>query len=312
MSRYEKYKTAVLNNWKLKILAIGLAVLVFYAIRGATSFEVPYDVPIKVVVEPGIAILDQPKTVRVTFRGAQEDLRRLDQQEMAVIVKPKASDPAGSERITIKRGDIEGAPGVRVVQVDPRAVVISFDREVEKEVLVAKPQTIGKPLIGKVDLEYEPASVRIIGSRRRLQNTQEVTVEPVDVDGRVESFSKRVRVLPPRDAWVSKIQPPEITVNVNIVTESVSKEWNNVAVVGMLRSGVNGDVKFKPTTVKVVIKGRADVLELISSNSVVAFADCRALQPGASTNVPVQVHVPVGADAEARAEPATVKVTIGR
>ena len=68
----------------LKLLAVLLGALTFYTIRGATSFEVPYNIPVQVKVGPGIAILDQSvRSVDVTFRGSQEDLRR----RMAIVLQ---------------------------------------------------------------------------------------------------------------------------------------------------------------------------------------------------------------------------------
>ena len=306
MNNTGKLKTILLNNWMLKLLAAGLALLVVYEIREATSFEVPYDITLKVEVGDGIAILDKPKTVRVVFRGSQDDLRRLSQNEMMAVVKPKATDPAGSERIMVKRGDIQGVSGVRIVQIDPRFVTISFDREIEKILAVARPQIIGNPLIGKVELDYQPRAVKIRGSNLRLQNTEEVNTEPVDVDGRVESFSKTVRVLPPRDTQVSRIYPAEVKVNVNIVTESVTREWKGVVVRGIMNPGFTGEMRFEPVVVKVALKGRLEKIDNIASNSVMAFVDCTGLSPGAVTNLPVKVHIPIGMDVEVVVEPEMV------
>lgn len=311
MNSAERLKNLILNNWKLKLPAMVLAVLVVYEIREATSFEVPYDIPIKVEVGEGIAILDQPKTIRVLFRGSQEDLRRLSQKEIMAVVKPKATDPAGSERITVKSGDIQGASGVRVVKMEPRTVTIAFDREIEKNLAVAKPQVIGTPLIGKVELDYQPRTVKIRGSNLRLQNKEEVNTAPVDVDGRVESFSKTVRVLPPRDTQVSEIQPAEVTVNVNIVTELVTREWKNIELCGIVAPGFAGEMCFEPSKVMVALKGRLKEIDNIVSNSVMAFVDCSGLRIGMVTNLPVVVHIPAGMDVKAAVEPATVKVIIG-
>ena len=307
----EKLRNIVMNNWKLKLLAVILAVLVVYEIREATSFEVPYDIPIKAEVGEGIAILDQPKTIRVLFRGSQEDLRRLSQNEIMIVIKPKATDPAGSERIAIKSSDIQGAPGVRVVKMEPRVVTISFDREIEKNLAIAKPQIIGTPLIGKVELDYQPRTVKIRGSNLRLQNKEEIGTEPVDVDGRVESFSKTVRVLPPRDTQVSTIEPAEITVNVNIVTESITREWTSVKVCGIVAPGFNDKICFTPANVNVTLKGSLEEIDNIASNPVVAFVDCSGLVSGVVTTLPVQVHIPADMDIRAAVEPQAVKVEIG-
>lgn len=308
MNSVERLKTVILNNWQLKLLATGLAALVVYEIRQATSFEVPYDIPIKVEAGEGIAILDQPKTVKVFFRGSQDDLRRLNQNEMAAVIKPKATDPTGSEKIAIKSGDIVGAPGIRKVQIEPRIVTITFDREIQKDVAVAKPQVLGEPLIGKVELDYQPRTVRISGSYLRLMNKQEIGTEPVDVEGRVESFTKRVKIL---GALVTKVQPDEVTVNVNIVTELVTREWTNVMVRGILTPGFTGEIRFEPPYVKVGLKGHVREVEKVASNAVMAFVDCTGVMPWAVTSLPVNVHIPVGADVDAVVEPATVRTGAG-
>ena len=65
----------------LKLAAIMLAVAAWYSIRDAVSFEVDIrDVPLQIRAKDGTAILDQSvNMVDVTFRGAQDDIRALDQ-----------------------------------------------------------------------------------------------------------------------------------------------------------------------------------------------------------------------------------------
>ena len=84
-------------NAGLKLLALILAALSFYAIRGVTSFEVRYDVPVEVSVEKGTAILEQDaEAVQVTFRGSPEDLRHVEQSQLRAVVKPKTRDFGGT------------------------------------------------------------------------------------------------------------------------------------------------------------------------------------------------------------------------
>jgi len=310
-SRFRWLKALVSKNWGLKLLAVLLAGLTYYAIRGATGFEVSYDIPLEVKVEKGIAILDQDtRTVEVTFRGSQEDIRRLDQKQIKVVMWPRASDPAGSEKVSVRSRNVEGAPGVRVVKIRPGSVTLTFDHETEKNVPVAKPKTVGVPLIGKVEIDYEPRSVSIRGPTRRLKDKNIVFTEPVDVEGRVESFSKRVRVLSPGDTW-AEIEPAEVSVSVNIVRESVSREWTNVAVVAVIEPGSAADVSFEPAVVNVSLHGRPKVLESVSGDSVMVFVDCVGLDPSASYELPVNVHLPTGVDVNTGVEPESVRVVFG-
>lgn len=297
------------TDWTLKLMAIALAILSFYAIRNATSFEVNYDVPLKVSAEKGIAILDQPKTVRVAFRGSQEELRHLNQKGIKALIYPKATDPTGSETVQIGFDDIEGVTsGARPVKIEPGSVTLTFDREIEKTLQVAKPKTIGAPLLGKVELSYEPKTVQVRGSQRRLADKTAVDTEPIDVDGRVESFAKKVRVL--SDTWASEVTPEEITVEVKIVTDSVTVQWTNVAVKAMSEPGALKRVSFDPASVNVILSGRPEAMETITGMVVNVFADCTGLRESTPTQVPVAVYFPDAHDVTARVEPNTVTATV--
>lgn len=299
------------RNLGLKLLAIALAALSFYAIRGAISFEVRYTIPVEVKVEKGIAILDQnPRQVDVTFRGSQENLGRLDQKYMRAVVRPRMTASGEPEFISITPGDIQGAPGVRVIRIRPEVVTVTFDREHTKLLPVVAPKTIGKPLIGTIDIEWEPRFVTIRGPRLRLRDTTSVSTEPVDVDGRVESFSKQVRVLSPGENWVSQIEPPDITVRVNIVTETSSRKMENVPVLAVTEPGKDITVQFDPAVVQVTLLGRAEEIDAITSNDIQVFVNCVGLQPGATYELPVQVHLPANSGADSSAQPQAVKARV--
>jgi len=310
---FRRLKNILLHNWWLKLMSAVLAALTFFVIRGKTGVEVPYEVPLEVRFdEKGIAILDQDiRKVRVNFRGSQEDLRRIEQQKLKAVVQPTVSNVAGSERVPITVRNITGVPGgVRAVSVRPETVALTFDREVSKEVPVSKPTTIGMPLVGKVSLDYEPKTVTIRGPKRRLEDQHRLPTEPVDVDGRVASFTKTVRVLPPGDAWVSEIEPSEITVSVDITTESVNRQWTNILVLAVLDPDTDLKVKFEPAQVNVSLEGPAEKLEDMAQESILVFVDTAGLESEGEYELPVRVHVPAGADLTSVVEPRTVRVFV--
>jgi len=308
---FRRIGAAILNDWGLKLLALALAVLAFFVIQGKTGIEIPYEIPLEVKFEePGIAILEQEiRVVRVTFRGSQEDLRRLDQQTLKAVVWLKAGLAVGSEDVRILPGNIEGVgTGVRVVAIQPESVSLTFDREAKVMMAVAKPRTIGTPLSGQVELEYEPQTVTIRGPMRRLQGQTTLAVEPVDVDGRVASFSKKVKVLPPSDAWVSEIEPPTILVRVNIVTESVIRHWTNVAVMAMAPVGMESRLRLEPSGVNLSLEGGAEDVEGLADENIMVFVNLCGVEPSGAYELPVQVHLPAGIDVSAIIDPETIKV----
>ena len=300
-------KNVQVDNWHMKLLSLVLALLTFYAIRGATSFEFSFTVPLEVEVESGVAILDQPKTVEVTFRGSQEDLRGLDGRQIRAVVKPKVKDTAGSMMVAIGPEQIIGHSGVRVIRVRPDTAAIAFDHEVEKMFRVLKPKMVGTPG-GKVEIDYTPQYVRITGPRRSLRDREVVETEPIDVGGCVQSFSKRVRVLSPSDTGVIRIEPAEITITANMVTESVSKELTNMPVRAVVEAGSTNSVRLRPGSVNVSLHGRVEVIDRVADDSIRVFVDCVGLDPLESYELPVNVHLPSGVDVTATVEPQMVKV----
>jgi YbbR domain-containing protein len=310
--KLENLRDAVSENWSLKLLAALLAALTFFAIRGATSYEERYDVPVEIEVEPGIAILDQnPRTVEVSVRGSREDLARLDESRIKVVLRCKATDPTGSERLIVGRNHLEGLESVRVERIRPSVVMLSFDREAEKQVPVAKPKVTGEPLVGKVEIEYEPRFVSVRGPKRRL-TIEEVYTEPVDVDGKVESFTKTVRVVPPGDTWVSRIEPSEITVNVRITKRTVSLTWPRIPILALVRTDGVKRVEIDPANVSLELEGRAELMDDITNKAVRVLVDCQDMDPDATYEAPVVVHLPPDLDVKYAVVPDTVKVTVRR
>jgi YbbR domain-containing protein len=314
--KFESVKRTATNNWELKLLALLLAVLTYYAIRGATGVEREYPVPVQVEVDPGIAVLAQePDTIEVGFRGSQGDMLDLDPMLLRAIVHPKSREPDGTAQVVpVSPRDIEGAPGVAVVSIEPNELVVTFDREVEIPFRVAKPEVVGKPLIGRVELDYEPDTVVVRGPKRLLEELKrgggaELSTEPVDVDGRVESYSKLVKIRPPSGPWVSGMEPDEVTVNVRIIKETARREWEGIKVLAVHDSGTAVDVFFDPPEVSVSIEGRTEVVEGFSEEDIRVFVVCSGLDPEESHKVPVQVHLPVYRDIDAHAEPKVVTVS---
>lgn len=312
-ARLQRIFAVCANNWHLKLLAVLLAIGAYHAIMGVTGYEVLYDLPVAVQLNaernPDVALLDQDaKTVQVTFRGSQDDLRRLNQGELKIVISPKATQL--KEWITLTERNVEGARGVTPVQFKPATIMLTFGKQEEKKVDVLAPVVTGTPLTGHVEIDYTPKTVRLRGPIERLKDRHAVATEPVDVDGRVASFSRTVKVLAPADIWVSRIEPAEVTVHVKIVTESVDRRWEKVPIQALVDSHSQyGSVRLDPKVAVVTVTGRAQVVEKLPQEALSVYVDVRGLQPG-RYELPARVILPVGLDVQQAVEPAVVKVDI--
>jgi YbbR domain-containing protein len=222
----------LLRNKRLKALSLFLAVLTWYIIQDTISFEIEIpDVRLKIEVREGLAILNQSvATVDVTLRGSQEDIQLLDPRRLQAVVQlAQDSGPAPIE-IQLSPSMIRGVRGARAVAVHPERITVMLDRQAEKWVPV-KGRTIGIPLFGEVaNVACEPSTVLLRGPAGKLQTTDTVYTQPLDVDGRVESFVKRCAVQAPGDNWVVQMEPSDVQVSVTITGNSAGRPWKNEAV----------------------------------------------------------------------------------
>lgn len=307
-------KAFLFHNPGLKILALLTAVVVWLVIKETISFEVAVpDIPLEIRVVEGWAVLSQSEhAVRVTFKGSQDDIRQMDLKQIKAIVELPTNSMAGSGEISIALSAIKAPRNVWPIRVEPSRVQVSLDREQEKKVPV-KSRAIGKPFSGEVDeLICEPAIVTLRGPAQQLQKTEWVYTESVDVEGRVEGFTKRCRVLMPGDTWTPTIEPQEVQVKVVILERTETVEWDNVRVSVLVNPQTPPKVEVLPDRVRVVLTGQPEMLAELQTIAPKVFVECLELDPSLSYELPVQVVLPPGKNVSAAVEPHNVRVMVSK
>lgn len=306
------FKRIFLHNLEIKIVAIVLAIVTWYAVRDATSFEmVVRDVKIDVQLKDGMAVLHQSaSTVDVTFRGSQDDIQRLGPKRIRVTVDLRSRGSTMTDLVVLTADHIEGARGVNVVDITPHRILFSLDREDEKRVPVHGHIT-GKPLAGDVDeIACDPPTVLIKGPAQKLQVTEMVYTQPVDVDGRIASFVKRVAVVPPGDNWMAHLQPTEVQVKVSIMEKASRREWRQQPVAVLVPATRSPTVDLSPGKVNVLLTGPAAELQAINDQDMEIFVDCAGLASPARYDLPVRIYIPGKTTVTATADPPIVQVTV--
>ena len=302
----------LLNNPGQKILSLLLAIAVWYSVRQTINDQISLDnVPVVINVDDGVAILKQSAdTVEVDLRGSQEDLQRIDRRQIKAVVDLRGKAPAETAVVPIQVDDIRGARGVTAVRVSPSTVHVILDRETQKT-LPVKGRTSGKPLVGEVEeIVCDPVSVILKGPARNLRDVEWLFTEPVDVDGRVESFAKRCRVLAPNNTWTPKIEPADVQVKVKIVEKNETLELKDVPVAALIKPGQAIKPTLSPTKVSISFTGNTETLAKIQQSGARVFVDCEALSPGMPYELPVKIHIQPGLEVKAISYPEVIQVTV--
>jgi YbbR domain-containing protein len=287
------------HNRGLKVAAVAGAVVLWYAIREITSFEAKVQgVQLDVLLDPGWAVLDRSvDEVDVTFRGSPSDIRYLNRDQIRVEVDLRGQSVAGSVDVRLGPRKVRAPGGVRAVSVDPAEITLSLDRAGAREVVV-KADIVGSTPDG---FEVEsvvctPDQVRLQGPEGRLAGIAEAKTGPIDLEGRLRSFTLTRTVLPPSETWSARVEPDRVRVDVKIVERSTRKEVEGVPVQLVVRPDTPPINLVADARVKLSLKGRSEILSGLEATNLNAYVDCTGLQPGEVREVPIFAPVPNGVE----------------
>ena len=300
----------LIRHKRLKGLSLFLAILTWYIIQDTISFEIQIpDIRLQIHVQDGMAILNQStSTVDVTLRGSQEDIQLLDPRRLQAVVELSQDSSPLPQEIHLTPSMIHGIRGARAVAVHPSSILVTLDRQAEKR-LPVKGRTTGVPLFGQVvGVSCEPSTVLLRGPAAKLQTLECVYTQPLDVEGRVESFVRRCAVQAPGDNWVASIDPADVQVKITISGATTGQQWKSIPVNTIIEPGHLLVVDVDPPSVDVTVKSRLSDAISAERFQIRAFADCIGLNTPGTYTVPVHVHC--SGEASAQASPDTVRVTV--
>lgn len=295
MRMLDRLTTLILRNKGLKVTALLLASVTWFYIRDATSFQEDIrDVPLTIVTPDGWAVQEiSAKTVSVTFRGSQADLRNLDRTQIRVQATARVKEGEPTMLLELGRRNVSAPRSVRALYVTPSEVEVMLDRETEKEVRV-EVTTVGVSPEGYF-IEASgvtPGRVKLLGPERRLADVEEVYTQPLDLAGRIRSFSNSIPLVAPSGVPMARLDPAEVMVNFTITEFTVSREFRGVPVKLLMPPGAFPELEFSPDQVNVLLKGRVNVISNLTEKSVHAFVDAAALVENVTTQaLPVEVTV---------------------
>ncbi|MDH3346074.1 MAG: CdaR family protein [Kiritimatiellaceae bacterium] len=298
------------RNWIVKLICLVLAFVVWQVIRENTSKEVVVsDIPVVIRTGNGHAVLDQSTdVVSVRFRGSRDDIQFLSRDQVAIEIDLTKRTESLRHDMKLSPRYVRAPSRAHAVDFSPSDVVVTLDREVER-VLPVKAAFSGQlpESIQLGNAVCDPASIRIRGAEQKLLELEEIRTVPVRLDGRYNSFPTHVAVAVDEQSWTAS--PDRVTVNVELVEQSESRQIEQ-AVVHMLRG--SGDLRLMtvvPERVAIMLKGNAQRVETLEAQDMFVYVDCSALTDPGSYDLPVRVDSPEGVQVD-QVAPSMVKVTV--
>ncbi|MEP7132721.1 MAG: CdaR family protein [Acidobacteriota bacterium] len=193
-------RPALLRNLGLKILALGIALLVWFVLsaqRRERISERSYRIALSVVNIPERTIIASSvaPAVDVRVRGPFTALRQVDPDKIEAVIDLQGAT-RGERLYRLAPEDINVAPEIEVIAISPADVRIVLDAVAEK-VLPIAPNLTGTPAPGWEvgDVSIEPRAARIVGPAAVLGKMTSVSTDPVSLSERSATFSTPATVV---------------------------------------------------------------------------------------------------------------------
>jgi YbbR domain-containing protein len=293
----------------LKLFSILLGFTLWYAVAREQDAEFTLSIPIELRDLPeGLEVVEESvQQVEVRLRGAAEVLRRLNPQDVNVGVDLREAEP-GERLAYLTVQDVTAPFGARVARVTPTTVRIVLDRTVERSVEVI-PRVVGSPAAGfeLAEIEVTPQRIEVIGPSSRVAGLEQVTTEPISVDGLREPYSRLVRV--ELDPLVRLARAESVTLSLDVREERGRRELSGIPVRGV---PADPPATLSPNTVQVRLEGPKSVVETLRADDLLAQVELKNLGRGRHVVTPSIVISAPEADAieVLSIEPEEVKVHI--
>lgn len=288
---------ALVHNWRLKLAALGLSVLLWALVqtepREAQSVDavpVVVDVADTAWAASGPA---QPSTVELRLSGPTGEIIRLSRAGTVVRV-PVARVGSADTLVTLRRDWVELGEGssLTVESLFPSAIRVSFEPAVTRVVPLAL-HTAGSLPAGLAlasPIGVTPQLVRVRGPAGRVEMLDSVFLRTLQLPDVSASGVLEVAVDTSGLAGV-RVSPVAATVGIR-VEERTERRVGGIPV--LLPSDPElGRLRADPEAVDVVLRGARTVLAAVEPLDLRAWVEpelLRGMRPGEERRVPVRVE----------------------
>lgn len=280
----------ITENWKLKVLAFALAVLLWVVVTADQPTTGWFPVPLEIVVtDPNYQLRsdDLPAEVEVRFAGPGRDLLDIALRRPTLrLAINDVEDEVEARALEPRMVQLPGQMAVNALDVRPAAVQLQFTRVETKTVPIRA--TISSELgddYAIVDtLEANPGTVRLTGPVGQLQSITSVATE---------AFT-----LTPEDSVVNELVAIDTTelAGIQLSAREIAITGRIDRVVERSLVGVPVDVGpgigILPRAVDVTLTGPASVVEEISPEFfrvVISIAEIPTRIPSGGVIVPLRI-----------------------
>jgi YbbR domain-containing protein len=301
----------IVRNWPAKVISIAAAVVlvVFYNISRLDDrfFTVPLEVSID---DEFIAASPVPEDVRIQLRGEPEVIDRIREDDVRAVVDFTDHESPGTYAAPVrieKMGSALDAEPVEI-RVEPSRIELQLAVRATKSVEV-EPTIQGFAPTGYNLSQYQvsPSTVEIEGPREIVNDVEVVRTEEIELSGRQEDFTVRVRLNRP-DSLI-RFPGGSIVEFRGIIEETVV--LRTIEPVEIVLLDLDPDLRLTSAlpTGLVRVQARQVDLDEVTPSQVQIVVDASAVDEPGTYTLDARPSVPQGL-VVLRYEPTTVEVDV--
>jgi len=206
----------LLRNWELKLLALVVAVTLWFFVVGGEKSEIMLPARIEYMNIPSGMMLigPTPETVDVQLKGLRSSLARLTRDDLRAQVNLARVGP-GEAVVQLIPDSVVAPRDVTVLRVSPSRLRVTLEPVATAEVRVV-PRVTGVPAPGHVvsRVAVTPPTVGLRGPRTEVEGRTEIQTAPVDVSGARAPVTRAVELAPAPGAVRLTTRTVEVTVEI--------------------------------------------------------------------------------------------------
>ncbi|MDF7798766.1 CdaR family protein [Pontiellaceae bacterium B1224] len=296
----------------LLLLCFVLAFLAWQDIREKIGIEVTVsNIAVDVDVPSGWAVLEKSvPRVNIVFRGSREEIRYLNNEQLRVVIP--VPDPEHGAEMTIdlmNEASLRNPTGAKVVSFSPSEVVVRLDEESER--LLPVKAAVNDSLPDGVEIERivcTPASVKISGAQKMLDEMINIHTEEIDLKDRQSSFKVSVPIALPQ-AGRMVVEPDWVSVEIFLEARSSTAVFEKIPIRIMCAPGEKKQIQVVPQFISITVQGQKQQIEKMRASDAYAYVNCYDLTESTAYELPVEINLPANVQM-VKTEPATVQVNV--
>ncbi len=300
-------RSAVTNNFGLKLGALFAAILMFSLVRGAEDAQRSIFVDLITILPPDSAdqmlVSELPDRVRVTVKGSRSQVNDLDQLNAVEI---DISEQVGERYYYFADDEFEVPAGMSIAQIAPASIPLRWSARKRRTVPIRVALGDSTPRDGLAlgqPARVDPPAVTIVGAAAEVDRLRSIETEPIDLSnydvGRTERTVRLVR--PPQ--YVEYEEDDRVEVTVEVVRDLAERSLPAVSI-----EVPEGHV-ISPERVTVTLRGAPSEVDLVDPAHIVAFIEVGELEPGVESSTSVRVRGVAASIELLGVSPNTVTVT---